>query len=228
MGPGGLQSRKETMTLAMEKDCRRLGRRIRAIYATIDAQLTGLREHKPDISCGGIGCIGCCHQLVLVALPEAILIAERLLTEPRLLEEFGPALAQQADYLETPVSHSRANYFDRAIPCALLRNGACAIYNERPSACRYLFVCSPAANCQPGALDSKVAQVDLRQAQDFIVSESLRISKQARLPLLILPLQQAIGAAIVLLRDGRTAFLRRFGLKEDDSLAWIPEDFDGK
>ena len=75
------------------------------------------------------GCSFCCHVNVQVSIPEAVAIAEHLNGRP---EQRARLLAAQ------PVTAGLhpAERLDRRIPCPLLEDGACSIYEQRPRACR--------------------------------------------------------------------------------------------
>lgn len=73
------------------------------------------------------GCDSCCHNWVSATAPELFLLARGLRgkTEPTLLER-----------LRTTAGLSIADRFGRKLPCALLVDGRCSVYAQRPTVCR--------------------------------------------------------------------------------------------
>lgn len=131
------------------------------------------------ISCRA-GCGACCRNLVAVAETEARRIAElvQALPEPRrgeLRSRF--AAAQQRlqesgllDRLRDSAGWSASDYaalvgvyFDQAIDCPFLEQGACSIYAERPITCREYLVTSAPEHCaQTGSAGVQRVQLPLR------------------------------------------------------------------
>jgi Fe-S-cluster containining protein len=81
------------------------------------------------------GCSHCCHLRVEIRPHSAFVLADHIRTTftP---EQRARALARIEENLArigglTPEQHNRA-----AIPCALLENGVCTVYDARPATCR--------------------------------------------------------------------------------------------
>lgn len=119
------------------------------------------------------GCAACCYQIVYVTDPEALLIAESLLRDRAQLTGVLPRLREQALYSErfrdqeSDLSNlwaDRVGYFDGRQPCAFLDANLCAIYPERPIACRVYYVVSPPAECN-GPSGTTVTVVDTSDLQ---------------------------------------------------------------
>lgn len=71
------------------------------------------------------GCTACCHMATLVTVEEAALIAKQTGARMTMPARFNEALEKAA----LRERHS-------GVPCTFLHNGGCAIYAERPLACR--------------------------------------------------------------------------------------------
>ena len=75
------------------------------------------------------GCSHCCHANVEVTIVEAIAVAQRVATDPTLAKSVH-ATAPKVDGIP-PWTR-----YDFRIPCPLLRDGSCSIYDVRPRVCR--------------------------------------------------------------------------------------------
>lgn len=75
------------------------------------------------------GCSFCCHTNVEVTILEAVAVAAQVATQPDLAAG-ALATAPQVAHMPPWIR------YDRRIPCAFLRDGACAIYDVRPRVCR--------------------------------------------------------------------------------------------
>lgn len=75
------------------------------------------------------GCSHCCHANVEVTIVEAIAVAERVATDQALSD----AILATAPKVDGMPPWMR---YDLRIPCPLLRDGACSIYDVRPRVCR--------------------------------------------------------------------------------------------
>ncbi|WP_447978980.1 YkgJ family cysteine cluster protein [Candidatus Nitrospira bockiana] len=127
-----------------------------------------LAETGEHVSCRR-GCAACCRMLVPVSPPEAFRLHAWIdgLPEPRrtrLLENVAAAQARltEAGLLEAlrDVAHTERGltdeeleplnraYYALRMPCPFLEDETCAVYEERPAACRELLVTSPAELCQ--------------------------------------------------------------------------------
>ena len=115
------------------------------------------------------GCHGCCYQLVLVELPDALVIARHLSATGRATPALRGALeehASLADRLRSAAYLASVNgsvFLDRSSPEA-----ACTIYEVRPSDCRTWFIhgVPDGSGCAPGALDRGAQHVKLPQVEE--------------------------------------------------------------
>jgi Fe-S-cluster containining protein len=192
------------------KKLRRMGRKMTSLYETLDPAVAKMTEGV-TLSCKA-GCAGCCYLLTLVSLPEAVAIAEYFLADvqrrnliPLLMRSFW----EQTQAIPTGEFETiRRSYFEKRIPCTFLdeETKLCTIYPVRPSACRYHFVVSEPALCQPESGQQTVGRVSTLQATVQVLSEANRASSQAKVPLSIAPLPVVMLWAFKLLIEGRAAF----------------------
>lgn len=134
----------------MSFNARMVASKLRVLYGALDpAAEKAIASRAGEVSCRGVGCVGCCHQMVGITVPEGLLLARAVLARADWLE-LARALREACAPLLEP-GLTRASYFNRAVPCALLdvASGACRVYAERPAACRYYVVTSPAEDCYP-------------------------------------------------------------------------------
>jgi Fe-S-cluster containining protein len=94
------------------------------------ACLTASGNAEPIPACSR-GCSYCCHQRVEVTAPEAFLIARALVGAPsERLQRIHAAAARHARL-------SSREHFSQQCACPLLDDdGACSVYDARPTACR--------------------------------------------------------------------------------------------
>lgn len=110
------------------------------------------------------GCHGCCHQVVLVELPDALAIARHLLAHGRATTALRAALAEHADLAERLPA---AEVFASGRGCAFLDptspGAACTIYEVRPHDCRIWFIhgVPDGTQCAPGGPERPVQHLKL-------------------------------------------------------------------
>ena len=132
------------------------------------ARMQSMLEGKP-MSCEP-GCAHCCHELVTLAPVEAVALAElvealpderREIVRARFraaidrMVELGIRLADAApgDHrlvavdAREPVRGAFRRYFEAKIPCPMLEDARCSIYDQRPTVCREHAVSSAPALC---------------------------------------------------------------------------------
>lgn len=106
------------------------------------------QKRGQSVSCRACTTPGCCKQKVAVPLFEAIPIAARLREQgqdtPELRKRLRALGKEQASY-------TRAEWLNLDRPCVFLEDGRCAIYEDRPSACRAYYTFSEPALCNPPA-----------------------------------------------------------------------------
>jgi Fe-S-cluster containining protein len=96
------------------------------------------------------GCASCCHLMVMATPFEVLAIARQLLeTQPSArIEDIKQRLRRLAEVPLDSTMRAQAK-----VPCALLENGRCSVYEQRPSVCRVMLSQSRAAceSCLQGA-----------------------------------------------------------------------------
>lgn len=120
--------------------------------------LAGYAKHGERISCFGCTHDGCCRQSVFVQLIEALPIAIDIFETERDTPELREKLLAEGLGMERA---ERGEWFDRDRLC-VFHNGAgkgCAVYKDRPSACRAYFVVTPPEECGPPSA-KKIACLD--------------------------------------------------------------------
>lgn len=190
------------------KRLRRLGRKMTSVYKELDPGVAKAMDGM-KVSCKP-GCASCCYLLTLATLPEAVAVAEYILSNVerrKLVPELSKRFWQQAEAIERGgLRQIRLNYLKKKVPCGLLNteNNICMAYEARPGACRYHFVVSPPENCAD--VEAQVARVDTRGVELALLSEANKVSKQTKLPLYVAPLPIVMLWAFKLLIEGRPAF----------------------
>lgn len=191
----------------IDKQSKRLGRRTLALYREMDP-LAEKAAAKMGTTCSK-GCAHCCHLLTIVTLPEAVAIAERLLTDLQWQAEYSrlmKVLYDQLNVLADP-NLTRVSYFDKRMPCVFLgAENQCRIYDVRPTACRYHYVVSDPKRCSHETDNNETAIIDLRSLEMKVWQDGVHVSKQNGLPMLAAPFQVILLWALKLLGEGRSAF----------------------
>lgn len=192
------------------KRLRRMGRRMVSTYIDSEKMVAKVSEGL-TLSCKQ-GCAGCCYQLVLASLPEAVAVAEYFLSNVQrrgLIPDIMRSLWAQLGSIEgANIAEHRQNYFQKKQACVFLveETKLCSIYPVRPAACRHHFVVSDPALCQPEAGMQEVGRVNASEAELQVLSEANRVSRQTKLPLYVGPFQVVLLWAFKLLIEGRPAF----------------------
>ncbi len=145
------------------------GRAARAAKAANEFFELSLRNNpsKFSIACAK-GCAYCCHVSVTATAPEIFLVASRIRELPQ--PEFDDMLmrVRAADQRTRDMSsRQRAN---NKIPCALLKDSLCSVYDSRPGACRgFTSVsvddCRDGFNGLPVQVNTPTVWTALRNAQ---------------------------------------------------------------
>lgn len=107
-------------------------RLVRSLHRAVD--IMG-REHVAKATAAGnpiecaAGCWFCCHQAIMVSAAEAVTIAEYLRTQALDVPDLD-AHAAAIDGLAPPARYAKG------LPCPLLQDGRCGVYEDRPETCR--------------------------------------------------------------------------------------------
>lgn len=198
-----------------DKQARRLGHRVLQVYKDQETEVNN-RVEMVRTSCSK-GCSSCCYQLTIVTFPEAVAIAEHLLSTAEGQARLQMFTTQVFGLLGVlgESDLSRESFFKLKRACLFLKNNECSIYPVRPAACRYHFVVSDPKHCAPEAEDPITHRIDLRKYETTVWSEGQRVSKQVGIPFGAAPLPIAVLAALRYIQEGSKYF-------EDEKLAEIP------
>ena len=110
----------------------RASRTAAMVHAVFTASARATRSQL-DLACRK-GCGYCCHTWVSATAPELFLLASTLAAR-----KAGPATEQLSAVLGRAAVTAGLTIdqrFGAKLPCALLRDGACSVYGERPTVCR--------------------------------------------------------------------------------------------
>ncbi len=125
-----------------------IGSMARARHADLEAAVDAAFSASPDgeetrraIACRK-GCYFCCHVHVQATIPDAILVASAI--RDGTVEDFSPAIRDTAARIAGLDADQR---YRQAIPCPMLKEGACGIYAVRPTACR-AYLATDARQCE--------------------------------------------------------------------------------
>lgn len=96
------------------------------------------------------GCSHCCMQVIDLWPGEWDLIKGELIRQGR---DPGQILRQARDNMQLArqsyPDNPRGGAFRMAMPCPLLKDGRCSVYEYRPFQCRVYVVASPSEDCNP-------------------------------------------------------------------------------
>lgn len=148
-------------------------------YDVLDTVATKWLETHPEypVSCRK-GCHHCCNLAAMAFATEGYSIAVHLLRsmDDEALLELVPRLRRAAlEYCYNGINE--ANYGNQAIPCVLLKDGLCSIYEKRPTACRYHYVTSPVEDCASSA-EKMITTINFRELKDDFANFDVKIREQ--------------------------------------------------
>jgi hypothetical protein len=126
------QGYDEARQTARPGDLDSVVRLVRSLHRAVD--IMG-REHVAKAANAGnlvecaAGCWFCCHQQIMVSAPEAVLLAQHI--RERALDV--PDLAAHAVAIDGLAPPAR---YAKGLPCPLLQDQRCSVYDDRPETCR--------------------------------------------------------------------------------------------
>ena len=187
-------------------------RRLRVVYGEGDAYVTEVlsRSNGRTVACKS-GCAHCCRLLPLVTMSEALAIAMRLTEDPTTnWAVTASKIDKQVDVIMNQ-SPSGTAWFRMQIPCALLKDEACSVYSDRPSACRMLFAMDSADNCAmaPDGQARQVARPDLRVVERMVGQNAMALCNTLGITWAPAPMPIALQWAFLALREGPEALRRK-------------------
>lgn len=154
--------------------------RARWVHAKVDAAQARLATLKPElmaqVRCGK-GCAHCCCLWVGITRDEAELLAERVREGTAHPDPARLALQRPWDSPQSYVGKPRAE-----AACVFLGpDGACTVYEDRPSICRAVLVASDPELCR-GDNDAVLITTVLNPALDVLVSAALTVDAEGDPP----------------------------------------------
>jgi Fe-S-cluster containining protein len=159
------RARKSVDAAAARAQTVRMYGRLAALQAEVVAQ------GKVTLACER-GCTYCCHLRVQVRPHDAFVLAEHIRTRLT-AEQRARALGRIEENLQriaplTPEQHTRAG-----IPCALLEEGSCVVYEARPATCRKYYsvsveTCRNAFNDPSAPLTGDIEHEQVRLAGNAV------------------------------------------------------------
>jgi len=154
--------------------------RARQVHADVDEAQARFKAHRPDIieqvRCGR-GCAHCCRLWVGITRDEAELLAERVRNgtahaDP-LRMEAQSRWTSPFDFLGKPLEEAS---------CVFLGDdGACTVYEDRPSICRVVLVASDPELCRAGDAETQITSV-LNPYADVLASAALTVDAEGDEP----------------------------------------------
>jgi Fe-S-cluster containining protein len=134
-------------------------------------QAAVVKEHDVALDCAR-GCSYCCHLRVEIRPHDAFVLAHHIRTR---LDAGHRAriLARLEDHRRRIAPLSRDQHVRAGIPCALLENGACSVYEARPGTCRKYYsvsveTCRNAFNDTSAPLTGEIEHEQVRLAGNAV------------------------------------------------------------
>lgn len=211
--------------MSEKSSIRRATRRLPIVRDEIDTLFHVVRvEHDTGmkVACKK-GCAHCCHQMVTVTMPEAIDLYLSIADNRWLLGK----VAQWSDAQATLIMRGMTSrkWFRAGTRCMFLTdNNDCAVYENRPFACRTLMALETADNCRLDATDPTVKRPDHTRAFQTVYIATGKAAEEAALPVGMIPLPVAMQWASIVWAEGRDAlrrYLDRAGIPAYDHLAHV-------
>ncbi len=173
--PAALAEQAEVFhaVLAKDADLVRASRAADAAHRGFDQSLAR-HFRDPGIACRK-GCAFCCHAYVAVSAPEALLAAQRLRSLPEPERTLAAARVREIDHRTRELApRDRAG---RWIPCPMLEDGRCRIYDVRPFSCRAeMSMDAGACESLAAGKDARVRSPALAPALKIMYSTALAVA----------------------------------------------------
>jgi Fe-S-cluster containining protein len=161
----GARAKKSVDAAAARAQTVRMYGRLAALQADVVAQA------NVELACK-CGCSYCCHLRIEIRPHDAFVMAQHVQARFS-AEQRARTLARVEEALEriaplTPDQHIRAG-----IPCALLEDGACSVYEARPATCRKYYsvsveTCRNAFNDTAAPLTGEIEDEQVRLAGNAV------------------------------------------------------------
>ena len=123
---------------AVSRDADAVRTEVIRMYSRLEReQATVIAAEKPALACK-LGCNYCCHQRVELRPYEAFVLAEHIRSRMTAAQQAN-ARQRLAANRDRVLSLTAQQHTQAGIPCALLEDGACSVYEARPAACRKYY-----------------------------------------------------------------------------------------
>lgn len=154
--------------------------RARWVHQVVDEAQARLAAQKPEIMkqvrCGR-GCAHCCRVWVGITRDEAELLAERVRAGTAHPDagrmELQRHWTSPMDFIGKPIEQTSCVFLDA--------DGACTVYEDRPSICRAVLVASDPEFCKAGNEEAQTLNV-LNPYLDVVASAALTVDAEGEPP----------------------------------------------
>jgi Fe-S-cluster containining protein len=187
------------------------------MYGRLDAlQRDVIAREKVPVACER-GCSYCCHLRVEIRPHDAFVVSQYIQTKFN-AKQRARAIARIEENLEriarlTPEEHVRAG-----IPCALLDDGVCSVYEARPATCRKYYsvsveTCRNAFNDTSAPLTGELEHEQVRLAGNAVALGYAKGLEDAGYDATLYELHRAVHSALThpraeaRYRDGKRPFV---------------------
>lgn len=165
---------------------------VRALMATDEARYTERRLRDfPVITCHK-GCSHCCYWPLGVSLLEALVLHEWLVKNRRWTTRLQDELRQNAGKV-TGLDHDVWKM--ARIPCPLLKDATCSVYEARPFVCRLVQSVGDPFDCQAHRVDKSPNFVPATGYMFEYYDKLREIHKRCGVDMVTMPLSVALLAA---------------------------------
>lgn len=148
-------------------------------------------------------CSDCCSLLATMTLAEGVLVAENILKRNDWRDWIHKLVSAAKEFCYVGIT--KANYFDKKVPCVFLGQGKlCQIYEDRPATCRYHYVVSDPTQCSPGVKGGETAVIDMLELEKPVWALSIQLGQQLGMGLPIcgpIPLV-VLGCIVLIIQKG--------------------------
>jgi Fe-S-cluster containining protein len=171
---------------------------------------------KVEVACAR-GCSYCCHLRVEIRPHDAFVLAEHIQTRFT-AEQRARAIARIEENLERIAPLTSEQHIRAGIPCALLEEGICSVYEGRPATCRKYYsvsveTCRNAFNDTSAPLTGEIEDEQVRLAGNAVALGYAKGLEDAGYDATLYELHYALHSALTnpgtetLYRNGRRPFV---------------------
>ena len=171
---------------------------------------------KVELACER-GCHYCCHLRVEIRPHEAFVLAQHIQAKFTPVQR-EQAMARIAENLKRLAPLTAEQHIRAGIPCALLEEGVCSVYEARPAACRKYYslsveTCRNAFNDTAAPLTGQIEDEQVRLAGNAVALGYAKGLEEAGCDATLYELHYALHCALTnpkaekRYRDGKRAFV---------------------